>query len=266
MLAAIVKQEVFDKLPDAIKTEYKKQDNGTYLLDVQAIDDFALENVKGLKSALSAERAAKETVMNSMKAFEGLDATAAKEALEKIKKLGDLPTEGKVKEQIEAIKKQLEDKHKGELGAKEASMSKLTKQLEKMLVESAAVKAISENKGNVELLLPHVRNNVRMKQLENGEFSVEVVDPNGQVRISPATGQTGNMSIAELVSEMKSKDTYAPAFEGSGASGSGATGGGSKVQNGRHVLSSVDAKDPMKYRAAKEAAAKAGSQLQIADS
>jgi hypothetical protein len=265
-LAAIIKQEAFDKLPEAIRPEYKKQDDGSYLLDVTPVNDFALENVKGLKSALSAERAAKDTALGGLKAFEGLDAQAARAALEKIKNLGELPTEGKVKEQIEAIKKQLEDKHKGELSAKDTLVSKLTKQLEKLLVESAAMKAISENKGNIELLLPHVRNNVRMKQLENGEFVVEVVDKDGVVRISPATGQTGNMSIAELVQEMKTKDTYAPAFEGTGASGSGATGGGVKIQNGVHVLSQADAKDPLKYRAAKEAAAKAGSQLQIANS
>lgn len=263
-LLAIVNQGVFEKLPEPVKTEYKKQDDGSYLLDVTSVNDYALENVKGLKSALGSERTAREKLENSVKAFEGLDATAAKEALKKIKELGELPTEGKVKEQIESLKKQLEEKHKGELGVKDTSITTLTKQLEKLMIEASAIKAISEHKGNIELLLPHVKSNVKMKQLQSGEFVVEVVDEKGQARISPATGQTGPMSIAELIAEMKTKNTFAPAFEGTGASGSGATGTGVKIQNGVHILSVADAKDPAKYRAAKEAAAKAGSQLQIA--
>jgi hypothetical protein len=34
------------------------------------------------------------------------------------------------------------------------------------------------------------------------------------------------LTIAELVTEMKGQDTFAPAFEGTGATGSGATGSG----------------------------------------
>jgi hypothetical protein len=264
-LLAILNQEAFGKLPEAIKSEYKKQDNGSYLLDVTPVDDFALENVKGLKTALSSERTAREKAENNVKAYEGLDATAAKDALKKIKELGDMSDNEKVNAKIEAIKKQLEEKHKGELGAKDTSVATLTKQLEKLMIEAAAIKAISEHKGNIELLLPHVKSSVKMKQLQSGEFVVEVVDGNGQSRISPATGQTGPMSIAELIAEMKTKDTFAPAFEGVNASGSGATGSGVKIQNGTHIISRADAKNPQKYVAAKEAAEKAGVPLQMAN-
>ena len=52
-LSAIIKEEAFNALSEELKKEYKKQDDGTYLLDVTSVGDFALENVKGLKSALS---------------------------------------------------------------------------------------------------------------------------------------------------------------------------------------------------------------------
>jgi hypothetical protein len=225
-LLAILNQEAFDKLAEPLKAEYKKQADGTFLLDVTPVSDFALENVKGLKSALSSERANREKLEGSLKAFEGLDAQKARDA---IKKLEELLAKGggddKTKEQIEAIKKQLSEKHSAEISKKDEMLGLMTKQLEKLLIESAAVKAIAENKGVVELLLPHVRSFTRMKKLEAGDYVAEVVDANGNVRITNKAGSTDPMSITELVSEMKGNKIYAPAFQGSGAGGSGAQGG-----------------------------------------
>jgi len=266
-LAAIIKQEIFDGLKDEIKAEYKKRDDGTFILDVTPTNNFALEDVKGLKDALGSERAAHTEADKKLKAFDGLDIDKAKAALAKVEEMANWKPEDKVKEQIEAIKNQLTEKHQGELGKKEESMKKLTGQLEKVMIEAAAIKAIAENKGSSALLLPHVKSATRMRQTDKGEFMVEVVGEDGNARISPATGSTAPMSITELVAEMKTQETFAPAFEGSGASGSGASGSsGTQVKNGVHIISQADAKDPHKYRAAKEASEKAGSKLQIADS
>ncbi|MEN6306672.1 MAG: hypothetical protein ABFD91_02860 [Anaerohalosphaeraceae bacterium] len=232
MLLALLNQEAFDKLSEPLKKEYKKQDDGSYLLDVGPVNDFVLENVKGLKSALSSERSLREKLEGSLKAFDGLDSAKAREALKKIEDLAKGGTDDKTKEQIEALKKQLTEKHTGELSQRDDSINKLTKQLEKLLVEAAAVKAIAENKGNVELLLPHVRNTTRMKKLDNGDYTVEIVDDKGNARITNKTGSTDPMTISELVSELKGNKTFAPAFSGSGASGSGAdnhTGGKSGI-------------------------------------
>lgn len=265
MLQAIVKEDVYGGLSDELKKEYKKQDDGTYLLDVTPVGDVALENVKGLKSSVSAARAERDKAQQELKAFEGLDVTKAREAIQKVEDMADWKPDDKVKEQIEAIKKQLTDKHLGEIGKKDEVVSSMTKQLEKMMIEANAATAIAESKGSAKLLLPHVKNATRMKQTDKGEFVVEVIDTDGNVRLSPATGSTAPMSIAELVAEMKTQDSFAPAFEGSGASGSGATGSNTRVVNGSHVISAVDAKDPAKYRSAKEAATKAGTTLQISE-
>lgn len=267
VLAAIVKQEVFDSLSSEFKAEYKKQDDGMFMLDVTPTDDFALENVKGLKTALSSERTAREEAERKIKVFDGLDAGKAKDALKKVEEMANWKPDDKVKEQIEAIKNQLTEKHQGELGKKDESLKSLTGQLEKVMIEAAAIKAIAENKGSAALLLPHVKSATRMRQTDKGEYFVEVIGDDGNARISPAAGSTTSMSITELVAEMKTQETFAPAFEGSGASGSGASGSsGTQVKNGVYTISSADAKDPYKYRAAKEVATKAGSNLQIADS
>jgi len=265
-LAAIINAEVLNGLSADVKKEYKKRDDGTFILDVTPIGDFALEDVKGLKSALSSERTAKEEATKKVKAFEGLDADKARSALQKVEDMANWKPEEKVKEQIEAIKKQLVEKHQGELGARETSIKTMTSQLEKVMVEASAIKALAEHKGSTTLLLPHVKSATRMRQTDKGEYIVEVVDANGQVRISPAAGSTAPMTIAELVAEMKNNNTYSPAFEGTGASGSGAnggTGGPGGGKGGTHVISEADAKNVTKYRAAKDAAQKAGCQLEI---
>ncbi len=156
-LAAVINQEAFDSLNESIKSEYKKQDDGKFILDVTPVNDFALENVSGLKSALSAERAKVGDLQGKLTAFEGIDAGKAKDALKKVEDMVNWKSDDKVKEQIELIKKQLSEKHAGELGAKDETLKKHVAQLEKVLVEAEAVKALAEAKGNTALLLPHVK-------------------------------------------------------------------------------------------------------------
>ena len=266
-LAAIIKKDAWDGLSDELKQAYAPQEDGTYLLQVTPVGDFALENVKGLKSALSAERASREKAEGLVKAFEGLEPEKARAALKKVEEMANWRPEDKVKEQIETLKSHLEEKHRTELKALQDKLGKRTGQVERMLVEASALKALADAKGNAELLLPHVKAATRLRETENGEFVVEVVGPDGNVRISPATGKTGPMSIEELVAEMKQSVLYGVCFEGTGASGSGATGtvANHPRPNGPYQISAADAKDPYRYRSAKEAAVKAGQTLQIVD-
>lgn len=223
-MLAKLNQEAYDALPESInpKAEYKKQDDGTFLADITAVDGHALEDVSGLKSSLSKTLEREKVANKKLKEFEGIDPAKAREAIGKIKEVADWTPEQKVKEQIEAITKQLTEKHAGELGEKETVASTLKTQLEKVLIEASAIKAIIENKGSVDLLLPHVLKFTRMRKSDNGEFISEVVDAEDNVRISMKQGSTSPMPISELVSEMKSNKTFAPAFDGTGASGSGA--------------------------------------------
>jgi hypothetical protein len=96
---------------------------------------------------------------------------------------------------------------------------------------------------------------------EDGKYLVRVVGKAGTPRMN-ANGEF--LGIKDLVSEMKESDIFARAFEGSGTSGGGSPANSAPARGGSFVLSRADAKDPMKYRAAREAAAKAGQELQIA--
>lgn len=224
-LAAIIQENVFNGLAEDLKKEYKKQSDGTFLLDVAPVGDFALENVKGLKTALASERTTVANLTKQVEAFKDIDIEKAKSALKKVEEMANWKPDDKVREQIEAIKTQLTEKHKGEMSAKESAIQKTITQLQKVMIDAAAIKSLTEVKGSVDLLLPHIRNTTRMRQTDTGDFVVEVIGTDGNARISPAAGSTSPMTIAELVAEMKATPTYAPAFEGTGASGTGAHGG-----------------------------------------
>jgi hypothetical protein len=58
-----------------------------------------------------------------------------------------------------------------------------------------------------------------VKDPATGKYVAKVVDAKGNDRI--ADGQATPMTIPQLVAEMSESSAYAPAFKGSGASGSG---------------------------------------------
>ena len=251
-----------DGVDSSIASLYVEKD-GIYILDVAPVNGFSLENVVGLKSSLSKERENAKSAANQLKSFDGLDADDARNALTKLGEMNDWTPDDKVKELMEAREKQLFGKHSNEMTAVNGQLTNVTTQLENQLIRNAAIEAITAQKGNVELLLPHIEKQTRM-EMNGDKFSAVVVDDNGAPRVSMQTGSVANMSIPELVESMKASDSYSPAFAGSGAAGSGAagssTGGGT---GGSHSLSWADAKNPDNYRAAKVAAEKAGSNLEI---
>ncbi len=69
------------------------------------------------------------------------------------------------------------------------------------------------------------------------------------------------LTVSKFVDDLKTAKPYY--FPGSG--GGGALGGSGKIVEGDFTISKADANDVVKYRAAKDRAAKAGKQLQILD-
>ena len=250
-------QAVLDKidgLSDELKKEYVAGTgayDGKFVLDVAQVGDMELTNASGLKSALTKERDARAAAEKTAKAFEGLDAAAAKIALEKVKTMDDWDPEKKLAEhkvkfetetkaRIESERDQIVKKHVDESAEKDKVNEGLTGQLKKALIDAAVKDALVEH-GGTELLEPHIRSQVEMRAGDDGVLKAVVIDANKSVRISPASGSTANMSISEVVAEMKGKDAFAAGFQGSKASGGGAPGGGVRPgPSGTRVVSRDD--------------------------
>lgn len=100
--------------------------------------------------------------------------------------------------------------------------------LERYLVESAAKSAIAEAKGNVRLLLPHVRANCRVVE-QDGDYLVRVVDSDGEPM---SDGKGGYLDISGFVQSMRKSDDFASAFEAEEKGGSGSDGGQQRPPRG----------------------------------
>lgn len=247
MLKAMLDKEKYDGLDDVIKALYKEKD-GKYILDVQKTDGLGLENVDGLKSTVEKLRASEKSLQIESKAsedalkaaqtihkefvakFDGVDPEAAKEALGKIKDIKNWDGETKVKEAVQLAVQQIETKMQTKLD--EVVKQNATKveglqtelgdsqdQLQEAVVTSKIVEAISKENGNVDVLMPHVRSQVKMIKDVHGKFKPEVQKADGTARIGGSDG--ADMTIIQLVQEMKGQETFAGCFPGANATGTG---------------------------------------------
>jgi len=140
------------------------------------------------------------------------------------------------------------------IGSKDQEIAGLVDQLTKIRVDSALLGAASKaraiNPAQVVMLL---KSNVHYDRKTD---SVEVRE-NG----APLYRGGKPVPVEQYVQEFLSGN---PHFVPAGPSGSGAAGGTAGQASGSaYKISAADAKDPAKYRAAKDAAAKAGLQLVI---
>lgn len=222
-LSAKISKEVFDGLPDLIKAEYIQTD-GNILLNVTPIEGFALENVEGLKNSLAATRTERDNATTLSKQFEGITADEAKTAILKVKEYASFDPEQKVAEGIKAQKEMIIAEHNKVVNSKDETINKLTGQVERHLIDSTATVALAEAKGNVTLLMPHIKDQVKMKEID-GNYVAQILDKNGNARIGDTQGNL--MTMGQLVTEMKGNKEYASAFEGTGNSGTSTEPGGS---------------------------------------
>lgn len=214
--------EDINKVPQDFRGLYKQGTDGKYALNAE--DEgvkSAVSAITRLNSALANERKNRpaKVDLSPLKDFGETPEDIAKNIGEKMAALEEAAAGSKeAKLNLDKVK---EDLAKGFSKEKEQLTKRneaLTGQLHTLLVENAATAAISELKGVPELLLPFVKNHVKVIE-EEGQFKVFVVDGANERRYSGTTGEP--MSIKELVSEMKSSDKYARLFESDTASGGG---------------------------------------------
>jgi hypothetical protein len=213
--------ENLDGLSEEIRKEYKQRDDGKYILDVMSVDGLELAEVSKLQSALSKERENSRKANEKLKSFDDLDPAKAREAIKKVEEMATWEPEQKVKEQIEAVKSQMMDAHGKEKAKLQERLDKLSKSLEEAMIISVASQELAKEKGSVRLLMPHIRQQTRLREAD-GKFVVEVMGSDGNPRLTGSDGHP--MSISELIAEMKTQNDFASAFEGTGATGTGATG------------------------------------------
>lgn len=227
--------EDINKVPQDFRGLYKQGDDGKYALnsDDEGVKS-AVSAITRLNSALANERKNRpaKVDLSGLKDFGETPEDIVKNVQTKITELEEAAAGSKeAKLNLDKVK---EDLAKGFSKEKEQLTKRneaLTGQLHGLLVETAATSAIAELKGVPELLLPFVKNHVKVIE-EEGQFKVFVVDGANERRYSGTTGEP--MSIKELVAEMKASDKYARLFESDTASGGG-TKPGSHAKGNQNI-------------------------------
>ena len=222
MLPVIAKLEDVD---EKFRSEYREGTTeeglkGKHVLEVTTAEGWALENVRGLKNSLSAARTERDGFKRQLGEY-GEELTPAK-VQDLLKQIEELRKGGKSDEvAIEAVKKQLGDKHTAELVEKDKVLVQRDLEISELLIESEATRAITELEGNVTLLLPHVRTKCAIDRSGDKPKAIVLQDDGKTPRLSMKQGNDDNMTVAEFVESLKNDDTFSPAFAGSSATGSG---------------------------------------------
>lgn len=215
--------ETTDGMDEFLASLYEPMDDGGYRLRVEPANGYELQNVGGLKSALEKERGRAEKLERQMKRYADLDPDKAREALAKWEELAQIDPAKEADriahEKVQAATKQLHEKAQNEIKAREDRITQLVSVLQETLIDREATAALAEAKGSVDLLLPHVQRYTRVREADNGRFTVEIVDGEGNARIKDSSGAP--MTIKDLVAEMRNSDKFGRAFEASGQSGAG---------------------------------------------
>lgn len=155
--------------------------------------------------------------------YKALKSAAAKAEEERLRKEGD----------FDKWRQQMQDERDRLLGEAQAERDKAFSQRDSYVQRTEVIANIAKADGIADLLEPHVMAQTKVFVTDNGPV-VKVVDKEGHPRIN---GQTGKeLTLADLLSEMKESDVFAPAFRGSratggGANGSAGNGGASKTVN-----------------------------------
>jgi len=220
-----------DIVPEDFRALYVKKDDGTFTLDTSdAKVKSAVAAITGLNQALVTSRAEAEAAkkgkvdLSSLADYGDTPEKIAEGITAKIKALTD---GGKVN--VDKIRQEIAASFAKDHESKDKRIGALSAQLHKILVDNGATAAIADAKGVVDLLLPMIRNNIRVAE-KDGQFHVNVVDAQNEIRYSGVTGQP--MTIKELVAEMKGNTAFGGAFQSEALGGGGTKPGSTTTPAG----------------------------------
>lgn len=227
-------------------------------------EGFAVENVKGLRSALQTTREERDAEKAAAKAFReaGLTPEQAKEAAEAYmqKKAGKLTSN----EELAAFKKQLEDKFANDSASIKKGLDEAEAELRENLIRGELGPVIAQMGGAeaMDAILTLSRPHIRVSRDEaTGKRRLEVVDARGAVRNTKKAGSSDPMGSAELIAEMREAQSTKGLFAVRNAGGSGSTSQSrGPAPAGQQQDSTTNLSSSALFRLANEqAAASAGS-------
>lgn len=212
-----------ETVPEAFRVLYNPAANAEGKFEIAATHKGAADALLGLNKSLKAARLeAKGKAAPDLSSLSEFGTTVDEINTKVREKIANLESEltkgGEAKLNLDKIRQELAEGHSKDLKKHEARIQALQEQLYERMVTSDAIAALSEEKGDVELLMPFIKNQVRVSE-KDGKLEVFVVDAVGDQRYSGVTGQP--MTVKELVKEMKANARYGKLFESENDRGGG---------------------------------------------
>lgn len=239
-LKATLTEDQVNALPAHLKPEYKLDEKAkVYRLDVEPVGGWALEDVAGLKTVLSDRTERHKEAAAKVAAYGDLTPEQAREAVEKLKALGDMGDKAKLDKIVADMTGQVEKKYQSEIEKRDKALSTLSQQLERQIVDGELARLISGSgdprlKGaSFPLLIGAIRSQVKVEKVQTADgegLAARVMDPKtGAPLLSRKQGDNGPMGLEEYLLMLREDPKYAPAFPGSGSTGSGSAGAANGV-------------------------------------
>ena len=255
-------QDEYEALGEAQREYYVASGSG-YILDADGVED-----VGGLKSALEKQkkevRELKASLQEKVELYKDIDPEAARDALAKIRKLDEksLLDEGKIeelfKQRLTSTQREHDAKLKAlqsDIDARNEKISALTQRLSKTALTAQLAQGATDARVDPEWFdYVNLKAQTQWRLDEAGELAPY----DGESLLYGKDGKP--MTMTEWISVLaKDKPKILLPNAGGGASGSNGRPGG------QFVISREDARNNQKYEQAKQAAEKAGQQLQVSD-
>ncbi len=236
---AKAKLSSLDGLSDELKKEYKQNDSGEWLLIVDPVDGWALEDVQGLRNTAQSRKgerdAAKREVSAWKEAMGDLTPDQAKAAVAKGSKgSGDPKPDEKWQQRLDDQKAEMTAKHQKEMETETGLRKRRETQLQRELVDNTAIRLLPDGT-RIKMVLPEIRDHVRAVLDERtGDFVTKVFDsPTAETpRMTNESGKTHDMETPEYLKALENSDDWSPAFPGTNATGGGAGGSGGAGRGG----------------------------------
>jgi hypothetical protein len=235
-MALKVKIEKLEDVAEGERAFYKKQDDGSFLLETEGEPEAG-----ALKSTLAKERREKAELQRKLKAFGELTPEEVTEMQDRIAEI-DANEAGKPNVDVDKAVEKATKPLKTQLDQANATIAEQQSHIDRFTRVDAA-RGVFEKLGDWDLLEPHVLPNLKAVREEvEGADGKKVVKWVAQV-VDPNTGEVRDgVTIEKLADEMKASGKYGRAFDGTGASGSGAPPSGGSHARTPVASSGGDAK------------------------
>jgi gas vesicle protein len=253
-MAIPAKLKALDEIGEKYRDLYRPMtadEQGTgaegFVLEVMRVDNWGLEDVGSLKTALQKHRASDTLARKELKAVaalaeeQGTDIQGLPGMIEAAFAAAKNP--GEASEAVEARLKLAQDQHNAAVAKLQTENGELRSSYEQSQVESEIAAAVAEAGGSFDLLGPLLAQRVKPITQENGKIVARPVDSNGNPLLTNKTGEVGDMTVSEFIHDLKNDSKYAGAFAGQGVSGTGTTSAGARRAAGTSALDNLPATD-----------------------